>query len=540
MQQQESRALELVAAALSEEYGVRVVSAGLRAFTKRDANNMPVITIPAIPLENANYRLLVRGYVDHEVGHVRFGGAAEIDQAILAQPEISGSFKAIISIYEDLRIDRMMGDCFIGCGRNLRKLALLLYGDPAIPDAASIVKKFEDGSLSGREFPWQIWQAALQYILYFGRSLSLQQLSGFCDQWRSALAILAPGLPEQLDPVLARLSSEGDSCAACVNLARETVQVISDWLYGYWQPGQSQQGDACLKEIPWLLRNGGQARDLADMGALAAFSLDHLINDLVEETQPSLSYEWHRRGGETWRQRLMPLSDAECREALQAAAKMSAQMQALLQSHILNREGPFRQGKLHTRKLHKLFIGRDDIFQRNNERRELNTEIVCCIDMSGSMRFDDKAPVASRSLYAVVESLSHIQGLKFSVMGFFDNNMLEIHVSPAPVDNRMGIVPDGGTLCGAALRAAARIFSHAPRKRKIIIMITDGDANDPEFFQEAIEDLGKSGVEILGIGIHDNHILQYLPEDQCCVLNEINDLAERLLDMLRKRLGIRP
>lgn len=74
------------------------------------------------------------------------------------------------------------------------------------------------------------------------------------------------------------------------------------------------------------------------------------------------------------------LSREEQKEALQASAKMAAQMQAL-QSFVLNREGPFRQGKLKTRNLHKLFNGRDDIFVRRSDKRSLNTEIVPCIDM---------------------------------------------------------------------------------------------------------------------------------------------------------------
>lgn len=539
MQPLETRALELVAAALSEEYGVRVVSGGLRAHTGRDANNIPVITIPAVPLHDENYRLLVRGYVDHEVGHVRFGNEKALETAQLSEPALSGALKAVASIYEDIYIDRMMGECFIGCGRNLRKLVLLLYGETSPPDAAMLLEKLNSGIMPPRELPWHIWHATVQYLLYFARSRTLPQLLLQSEKWRDALDLLAPGLARTLESILVRLPAEGISCEANIALARETVEAIKDWFFNHWQFASAPWHDECLRELPWLLRNGGEERELADMGKLASHTLDKLINQLADDSPIKVNCLWHKRGSDLWRQRLLPLTSEEREEALKAAARMSAQMQALLQSHVLNREGPFRQGKLDMRNLYKLFTGRDDLFRRVGERREINTEIACCIDMSGSMRFDEKDAMASRALYAVAESLSHIQGLKMTVLGFFDNNIIEMYASPAPLHPRMKIVPDGGTLLGAALRASTRSFSHDAKKRKIVILITDGDANDPEFFEEAIKDLKKDGLEILGIGIHDANILQYLAQENCCVINNLGELAGSVLAMLRKTMGIR-
>lgn len=536
----ETRALELVASALSEEYGVRVIASGLRVMTRRDANNIPVITIPAIPLRDENYRLLIRGYIDHAVGHVRFGADQLLADAIYSAGEISGALNAVVSIYEDLRIDRIMGECFFGCGRNLRKLAIYLYGAPSLPDAQVLRDKFAGGIMAPKEMPWHIWNSALQFLLYYCRASYLPQLEQWLAKWRDTLEILAPGLPGQLIRILDNVLDEGMTYEKNLQCGRQTVAVIRDWFFDQWGSDVSPWPVAAMQELPWLLRNGGESRDLMDMGNLAAARLDKLLNELNDGTQAVAECKWHKRGSDIWQQRLLPLSEDEIKESLQTAAKMSAQMQALLQSHVLNREGPYRQGKLHTRNLHKLFIGRSDLFRRNNERREIDTEIVCCIDMSGSMRFDEKAQMASCSLYAVAESLAHIQGLRMSIMGFYDNNMVEMHVSPAPLGNRLKIVPDGGTLCGVAVRAAARLFGNGGKKRRIIMLITDGDANDPEYFNDAIKDLSKAGIEILGIGIHDAHILEYLPTERCCVITDLGTLAGSILSMLRKRIGIRP
>lgn len=541
MQKIENRALELVATALSEEYGIRVVCSGLRAHTRRDSNNLPVITIPLVHLHDEHYRTLIRGFVDHEVGHVRFSDMRFIETAILDEPEMSGAIKAVASLYEDIYVDRMMGECFIGCRRNLRKLALLLYARdmPDLPDTRAILQKVDAGIIKPRELPWHIWNTTLQFLIYETRSQNLKQLVPLAAQWRAALDTLAPGLASSLDAIIESLPHAGLSSTANMALARKTVEIIKNWLFSHYETDSQPWAAECLKELPWLLRNAGEARDLVDMGRLAAFELDEIIKDLGEDPEATANALRYRKGSPIWEQRLQPLSDLERQEALQAAAKMSAQMQALLQSHVLNREGPFRQGKLQTRNLHRLFIGRDDLFQRQNERRDINTEIVICIDMSGSMNFDDKAIMASKALYAVAESLSHVQGLQLFILGFYDNNIIEMHASPAPLNPRMKIVPDGGTLCGAALRAAAQTFSHNPKRRKIVIIITDGDANDPDYFKEAIETLGRDGLEILGIGIHDDHILQYLPAGECCVIQDLSDLAGSILAMLRKKMGVR-
>ena len=76
--------MEMVAVALSEEYGVRVVSSGLRAHTTYSSDGgKPVITIPAVDTSDENYLLLLRGYIDHEVGHVRFTKHREVAAALI-------------------------------------------------------------------------------------------------------------------------------------------------------------------------------------------------------------------------------------------------------------------------------------------------------------------------------------------------------------------------------------------------------------------------------------------------------------------------
>ena len=137
-----------------------------------------------------------------------------------------------------------------------------------------------------------------------------------------------------------------------------------------------------------------------------------------------------------------------------------------------------------------------------------------------------------------IVSIAVITGLNFSIIGFFDNQVVDILRHGDRVSGRMRILPDGGTLCGCALKYAMQTFSASMGMRKIAIMITDGDANDGDDFEKAIARARRAGVEFLGVGIQDEHILQYLPEDECCIISEVHELAAEILRMLRRKLGV--
>ena len=177
--QAESQSLELVAVALSEEYGIRVVCGGRRAETICLPNGRPLIRIPSVHCEDPNYLSLLRGYIDHEVGHVRFTDRDAIDQTLRENLGIIGSLETVFSMYEDLSVEGMMGACFPGCRRNLRKLVSLVFAEKrqaALP-ARDILQGLAMGTVPAHDLPYQAWAAATQYILYRVRSESSPKLA---------------------------------------------------------------------------------------------------------------------------------------------------------------------------------------------------------------------------------------------------------------------------------------------------------------------------------------------------------------------------
>ncbi len=538
-----TQTLELVAVALSEEYGVRVVCEGRRATTSRTPGSKPVITIPSVSLQDENYLALLRGYIDHEVGHVRYTDEELLDRELVKNPGIIGSLKLVCSIYDDVHVERLMGESYPGCSRNLRRLTALVYvrNAPKPVPAADLLRRIGEGSVDPHDVPYALWAAVSQYILYRIRTDTLPDVGTRLPEFREPVDLLAPGLVRRLEPVLSRVQAEAVNTETALNLARETLAVITDF---FWNDAACSPGEGVripadyLKDLAWVLRNGGTERESVDIGLSAALLVDDLLQD-VDETQLDRSITIrHEYGGEVWKERLLVLTDEEQKEALQASAKMDAQLQALLQSYVLNRTGSAKTGRLNTNSLHRLHTCNTNIFYKNVRKRKINTEIVLAVDMSGSMRFDDKAIMASKALYAVAYSLMQVKGLVFSIIGFFNNNVVDILCKGGRLSPRMRITPDGGTLCGNALRYAMQTFSGSVDARKIVMMLTDGDANDPDDFEETIRRAKSVGIEFLGVGITDEHILKYLPEEECCVINDLRKFAAEVLRMLQKSLAM--
>ena len=545
-QEMESRTLEMLAVAMSEEYGVTVICNGQMAETTFEQDSgRAVITIPSIPIQDRYYRALLRGYVDHEVGHVRFSDRVLFTDGPLRYPQYAGSLKNVTGIFEDIVIERDMGESFPGCRRNLRTFSTLLYlehSSPILPpplepvDARAALERLARGELAPREIPYLVWTAFTQYLLFRARADVLPRFEKRLQIFREPVERFAPGLADLVEPCLRQVAT-AKGTQATMELALQVIEIA----LRYFEDLASQESwftQQMLNVLRWILRNGGSAKDTVDIARAAEL----MVGEVARTIDPALvdnQITLHNGvGSEVWENRIAELSREEQLETLKASARMDAQMQALLQSFELNRSGPMRTGRLNTNTLHKLFICRDDVFFRRVERRSVNTEIVLCIDMSGSMRFANKALLASKALFSLASCLGKIRGLNFSIIGFFDNQVVDILRHGDRVSGRMRILPDGGTLCGCALKYAMQTFSASMEMRKIAIMITDGDANDGDDFEKAIARARRAGVEFLGVGIQDEHILQYLPEDECCIISEVHELAAEILRMLRRKLGV--
>ncbi|MEW5976404.1 MAG: VWA domain-containing protein [Acidobacteriota bacterium] len=127
-------ALPIVASALGRKYGVAVEIGGRDAMT-----NGQRIILPALPLDDQKAALLVYGYLDHEAGHVRLTDFTAVQPDLTAASPLKHQ---LWNIFEDIRIERAMGQVFPGCRINLERLTRQLVADGVfeVPSEAEPVK----------------------------------------------------------------------------------------------------------------------------------------------------------------------------------------------------------------------------------------------------------------------------------------------------------------------------------------------------------------------------------------------------------------
>ncbi len=208
------QALPIVAKALSENYGVTLGIFGNQAQASKDR-----IILPVLPEDDARAKILARGYLDHEAGHVK---CSDYDD----NPNQSGFEKNLTNILEDIRIEQAMARSYPGCRQNLDALTKLLAGegdfralDPMAPPAA-VIQGYLLHLLRARILHQQVFEPMMQQdVLIFDQAF--------------------PGLRAKLEPIALEVKD-----APSTQAVRELVRRIMVLLQDLAQPSPPQQPDS--------------------------------------------------------------------------------------------------------------------------------------------------------------------------------------------------------------------------------------------------------------------------------------------------------
>lgn len=173
-----------------------------------------------------------------------------------------------------------------------------------------------------------------------------------------------------------------------------------------------------------------------------------------------------------------------------------------------------RSGALNVNALHKFGLT-DKLFQRRHETDGIDSAVVICLDVSGSM-FDDGAKNATfgcsdRIVQAVMATRALLETLHKSqvatcVLTFGSSTAVvkpwSDHHNKA-VPKLHGLRDGGGTNDYFAVRYAHKLLLNRPEQRKIAIVITDGQGR-PAYVKRQCESGAQLGVTTIGIGIQMN------------------------------------
>jgi len=230
------------------------------------------------------------------------------------------------------------------------------------------------------------------------------------------------------------------------------------------------------------------------------------------------------------------LSVDDAQEATQASMALRTRLQGLLQTKVLSRASSGRRGRLDTGQLHRLAVSDPRVFRVKAERVGIDTAVHILLDCSGSMV--RRIRLACQACYAVASALDASK-INVAVTAFPSSQLPSGSYSTvAPiiahgqkVHTNLDLAPAGGTPMGEALWWVMQDMLPLSERRKIILVVTDGEPDSMDCAVQAIEQGSRAGFEIYGIGITSPGINVLLP-GRSAVVNSMGELVPAMFTLL--------
>ena len=219
---------------------------------------------------------------------------------------------------------------------------------------------------------------------------------------------------------------------------------------------------------------------------------------------------------------------------------LRTRLQGLLQTKVLSRASSGRRGRLDTGQLHRLTVSDPRVFRIKAERAGIDTAVHILLDCSGSMV--RRIRLACQACYAVASALDASK-INVAVTAFPSSQLTNGSYSTvAPIIAHgqkvhigLDLVPAGGTPMGEALWWVMQNMLPLSERRKLILIVTDGEPDSVECAVQAIEQGSRAGFEIYGIGITSPGINMLL-SGRSVVVNSMTDLAPAMFALLENAI----
>lgn len=286
---------------------------------------------------------------------------------------------------------------------------------------------------------------------------------------------------------------------------------------------------------------------------LAAGEGDH-IGDAHQALREELDGVARREGDATYRT-VREASDIVSRDAAgnamrdevkRTTSRIRTQLQGMVQASQRVARRTVRHGKrVDASRLHRLQSGDTRVFQRNTTKRRPNTAVHLLVDASGSMSRqadcgDRMYQVASKAAMAIGMALEAINGVNPAVTYFGGDGYHPVFSAVrhgervAPNAGKFTFAPTGTTPMAEALWYSAFELVQTKEERKMLIIVTDGDPDEPEATQAVIDLCTASGVEVIGIGVVSGAIARFVSNH--VVIDQVEDLQKTLFRLMEQTL----
>jgi cobalamin biosynthesis protein CobT len=146
--------LRSVARGLSDTYDVEIIFAG--TVPKTDGK---IIYLPSYDDIRENEWLAIRGYIDHEVGHIKYSFDREASSLLRDYMRKYGKlFTSLANIVEDFRIERLMSNNYLGSFVNFERVTNDIVEE--------MIKKGEINILSGLDLYIRLFYSGYKLIVF--------------------------------------------------------------------------------------------------------------------------------------------------------------------------------------------------------------------------------------------------------------------------------------------------------------------------------------------------------------------------------------
>lgn len=588
---------------LSAQYKIKIQPGACSVADKFDApawcrkdKDGYVLQVPFSPhMTDEQWRYL-RGYIDHECGHVKFTDfqtytnthKSVVADCLCYKPRASAYLKdflheyaaTVVNILEDVRIERLMGIDFPGARTNLNKLSEYLF-----KDCYSVSTMMGDG-MAGRLYSllfmrvrslinpaleesaqllYDDMKADVQVDDYAEYTRHLDAVWGIGDSFRQDWSVEGAAL-EFIRIVIEVLedytnttqgtsnrtssgdtgdSSDGGTASGkkSVAVSDKAVSAMASGLYNLIQEdnGNIRKRFMCaVQDMTDSLENNNiiSDADRAFLDFMFTRPADRLLDTLRYKNMMDALADG-KRVYITEHNYVHALNPEQRGDMDVVMYNLYGRLADVLQTMTLVRHSTGMCGaRLDSRVLYRASVGDGRIFSKKVQRLRRVTEVALLFDASGSMSMNEYGQsnnneMAQCMALGCLKALRALPGVKSSLSGFSNGEMFVMSDYGDPVQEVI-LSAIGGTPLGASLVELTSQFSDGPDVRRIILFFTDGFPDNVGSVTMALDLAKRSGIEVYGIGLQTKAINTFMDSDHSIIVNSINDLAGGMCDMLRK------
>ncbi|EKO3649314.1 VWA domain-containing protein [Vibrio metschnikovii] len=542
-------ALPIVAAAYGEKFGVKVLIQGQDAFTDGER-----IVIPTANPDDPHYQQIAWGYLAHEAAHIRHTNFDMVQKA--SSKPIR---KALLNIIEDVRIENELAKDYPGTRRSISQVIEYMVDTQQM----SVPEQLEPAS------NLQAWLLFRLRCHFLGQKALTPLYQAVDERVRQLFPAAAMSRLSAMLTAVPSLASTGevlklvDTIVAMLEEESRPPQDESDADSGN-DIGQDASNDSNNSSDSQTLETDSSATgDVAETGDSDNSDQADNLRQALEASAAQFEPDTFAQVAEVLseqaegHQGVTPLSLPQAEQAMlgdeailtlsaSESAQIRARLRGMVQSSQDNRNHAKRHGlRVATHRLAASQAGESRLFIQRQPRIAPNAAVHLLVDISGSMGKPigegnrKYFHVANEAALALAMALEGIPGVVPAV-SYFPGIHQEVSIALLPkqsVRHRAACFdqkPRGCTPMAQAMWFAANSLLAQKQKRKLMIVLTDGDPDDWAATHDIVDRCRRSGFELLGIGIQTRSVEKFFP--QSIVINDVKDLKRELFEVTQQLL----